>query len=164
MNAATALRLARDAGIYLRVDGDDLVLEASAPPPDAVLDLLSSRKADLIRLLSREAQNDWSEEDWLALFEERSAIAEFDGGSSRSEAEALAFECCVAEWLNRNPVVSPPDRCLECGEPDQPNEPLLPFGAQANGCAWLHKHCWSGWHQARTAQAFDALLAMGIEA
>ena len=32
---------------------------------------------------------------------ERAGIAEFDGGLPRPEAEALAFECCVVEWLNR---------------------------------------------------------------
>lgn len=46
MNAVNALRVARGAGIYLSVDGDDLVLEASKPPPDAILDILSSRKAE----------------------------------------------------------------------------------------------------------------------
>jgi hypothetical protein len=52
----------------------------------------------------------WSREDWQVFFEERAGIAEFDGGLPRLEAEARAFTCCVAEWLNRNPVRSPPDR------------------------------------------------------
>ncbi len=51
MSAANALRAARDAGIGLHVDCVDLVLEASAPPPAAVLDLLTRHKADLIVLL-----------------------------------------------------------------------------------------------------------------
>jgi hypothetical protein len=33
MSAAEALKAAREAGIGLHVDGDGLVLEASAPPP-----------------------------------------------------------------------------------------------------------------------------------
>ena len=33
MSAAEALKAARAAGIQLGIDGDDLVLEASAPPP-----------------------------------------------------------------------------------------------------------------------------------
>ena len=39
MSAAEALKAARAAGIELGIDGDDLVLEAAAPPPAAVLDL-----------------------------------------------------------------------------------------------------------------------------
>jgi hypothetical protein len=33
MSAVEALKVARAAGIHLGIDGDDLVLEASAPPP-----------------------------------------------------------------------------------------------------------------------------------
>ena len=51
----------------------------------------------------------------LVLTAERAGIAEFDGGLPRAEAETRAFECCVVEWLNRNPVCSPPGRCLDCG-------------------------------------------------
>ena len=61
-----ALRAARDAGIGLHVDGVDLVLEASAPPSAAVLDLLARHKADLIMLL-RPGDDGWSAEDWRAL-------------------------------------------------------------------------------------------------
>ena len=121
MSAAEALQAARDAGIGLHVDGGDLVLEASAPPPAAVLDLLSRHKADVIALLRRR-WNGWSAEDWRAFFDERAGIAEFDGGLPRSEAEARAFACCVAEWLNRNPVRSPPGRCLGCGGPEQAHD------------------------------------------
>ena len=48
MNAAEALTLARAAGVRVRADGDDLLLESSAPPPPAVLDLLSRHKADIM--------------------------------------------------------------------------------------------------------------------
>jgi hypothetical protein len=44
----------------------------------------------------------------------RSDNAEFDGGLPRARAEARAFVCCMAEWLNRNFVRSPPGRCLAC--------------------------------------------------
>jgi hypothetical protein len=79
MSAAAALRAAHDAGIGLHVDGVDLVLEASAPPPAAILDLLSRHKADLIALL-RSGDDGWSVEDWRAFYDERAGIAEFDGG------------------------------------------------------------------------------------
>jgi hypothetical protein len=51
MSAAQALKEARAAGVRLGIEGDDLVLEASAPPPAAVLDLLSRHKADVLRML-----------------------------------------------------------------------------------------------------------------
>jgi hypothetical protein len=51
MNAAEALTLARAAGVRLRADGDDLLLESSGPPQPAVLDLLSRHKADIMTML-----------------------------------------------------------------------------------------------------------------
>jgi hypothetical protein len=52
MNAAEAIKAARDAGIELGIDGDDLVLEASASPPAAVLDLLSRHKTEVLVVLA----------------------------------------------------------------------------------------------------------------
>ena len=89
MSAAEALKAARAAGIQLGIDGDDLVLEAAVPPPPAVIDLLSSHKASIVALL-RPAEDGWSAEDRQVLFDERAAIIEFDGGASRTWAEALA--------------------------------------------------------------------------
>ena len=123
MSAALALKTAHAVGIRVRVDGDDLELEAPAQPPQAVLDLLSLHKADILRLL-RPANDGWSPEDWQVFFDERAAIAEFDGGLSRAEAEARAFACCVAEWINRNRTPSAPGRCLACGGGERPCDPL----------------------------------------
>lgn len=162
MSAAAALRAAHDAGIGLHVDGVDLVLEASAPPPAAVLDLLSRHKADLIALL-RSGDDGWSVEDWRALYDERAGIAEFDGGLVRPEAEALAFECCVVEWLNRTFERSPPGSCLACGGADSAHDALLPHGVDPPGHVWLHSRCWHSWHAGRRADAAIALKAMGIE-
>jgi hypothetical protein len=163
MSAAEALKAARDAGIGLHVDGDGLVLEAYAPPPAAVLDLLSRHKAGVIALLQPD-RDGWSAEDWHAFFDERAGIAEFDGGLPRIEAEARAFACCVAEWLNRNPVRSPPGRCLGCSDGDHAHDPLLPFGTGVTGHAWLHGRCWSAWQAGRKAEGLAALIAMGIAA
>src|ERR1700730_15934729 len=51
MSAAEALKAARAAGISVRIDGDDLLLEAPTAPPPAVLDILSRHKADIVTLL-----------------------------------------------------------------------------------------------------------------
>jgi hypothetical protein len=112
--------------------------------------------------LLRTGRDSWSGEDWRPFFDERAGIAEFDGGLPRLEAEGRAFTCCVAEWLIHNPVRSPPDRCLRCGEAEQGHDPLLPLGTESTGHAWLHSRCWSGWHAARQAEATDVLEAMGI--
>jgi hypothetical protein len=162
MSAAHALKSARAVGIRVRIDGDDLELEASAPPPPGMLDLLALHKADLLTLL-RPANDGWSPEDWQVFFDERAGIAEFDGGLSRAEAERRAFACCVTEWLNRNPAPSAPGRCVACGDGEQPGDPLLPFGTDTSGHAWLHRACWPKWCGAREAEAIAALAAMGIE-
>lgn len=162
MSAASALQAARDAGIGLHVDGVDLVLEASAPPSDAILDLLTRHKADLIVLL-RAGDDGSSTEDWQAHFDERVGIAEFDGGLPRPEAEALAFECCVVEWLNRTFERSPAESCLACGGGDSAHDALLPHGVDLTGHVWLHSRCWPSWHAGRRADAVIALKAMGIE-
>ena len=156
MNAAQALKAARAAGIDLAVDGDALALRAATAPLAAVLDALFRHKAEIIALLRR-GRDGWSAEDWQVYFDERAGIAEFDGGLSRAEAEARAFECCVAEWLNRNPVCSSPGRCLECGGKENAWDKLLPYGAEPTGHAWLHSGCWETWHANRKAKAGAAL-------
>jgi hypothetical protein len=56
MSATQALKAARDAGIILGVDCEDLILEASATPPAAILDLLSRKKAEVLALLRATAR------------------------------------------------------------------------------------------------------------
>jgi hypothetical protein len=163
MSARQALKTARAAGICVRVDGDALDLAAAAPPPPAVLELLSHFKADILRLLSP-SLDAWSAEDWQAFFDERAAICEFDGGLPRPDAEARAFDCCVVEWLNRNATSSAPGRCLNCGDAVRDGNPVLPFGTEVSGHAWAHRSCWPAWHHAREAEAVAALASMGIRA
>jgi hypothetical protein len=161
MSAAEVLKAARAANIQLGIDADDLVLEASAPPPPDVIDLLSRHKAGIVALL-RPAEDGWSAEDWQVFFDERAGIVEFDGGFPRAEAEVYVFACCVGEWLNHNPERSPAGRCLGCGDRGHAHDPLLPYGAEPAGHVWLHSHCWPAWYAARKAKAASALAAMGI--
>src|SRR5829696_8287165 len=51
VSAAEALRAARAAGIEFGTDGDDLVLEPSAPPAAMVLNLLMRHKLGIVALL-----------------------------------------------------------------------------------------------------------------
>jgi hypothetical protein len=155
MSAAEALKAARAVGISIKVDGGDLILQASAAPPPAVLDHLSRHKAVIVTLL-RPADDRWSAEDWHVFFDERAGIAEFDGGLPRGQAEARAFACCAEEWLNRNPVRSPPGRCLGFGAGDHAHDPLSPYGMESTGHAWLHSRCWPARYASRKAEAVAA--------
>ena len=152
MSAADALKAARAAGIQLGVDGEDLALTASVPPPATVIDLLASHKAEVVALL-RLSRDGWSAQDWQVFFDERAGIVEFDAGLPRAEAEAHAFACCVVEWLNRNPAQSLAGRCFDCGDLDHAHDPLLPYGVEPTGHAWLHSRCWPAWYEARKAKA-----------
>jgi hypothetical protein len=163
MSAVLALKSARAVGIRVRIDGGDLELEAPAQPPQEVLDFLLLHKADILRLL-RPANDGWSPQDWRVFFDERAAMAEFDGELPRAEAEARAFNCCVAEWINRNPTPSTPGRCLACGGGERSCDPLLPFGTELTGRAWVHRACWSEWSRGREIEAIAALASMGIRA
>lgn len=163
MSAAIALKSARAVGIRVRIDGDDLELEAAAPPPSDVLDLILRHKADILRLL-RQADDGWSPEDWQVFFDERAAIAEYDGELPRDKAERRAFACCATEWVNRNPTPSMPGRCLGCGGGEHVGNPLLPVGTDTTSHACVHRACWPAWHRGREAQAIAALASMGIRA
>jgi hypothetical protein len=163
MSAVVALKAARAAGVHLGIDGDNLVLEAASAPPAAVLDALSRHKAEIMVLL-RPAEDGWSGEDWQVFFDERVGIIEFDGRLLCAQAEAQAFACCVVEWLDRNPAHSPAGRCLGCGDREYAHDPLLSYGAEPTGHAWLHSRCWPSWYDARKATAESALVAIGISA
>jgi hypothetical protein len=147
MSAATALKAARDAGIELGIDGDDLLLEAVSEPPTATIEDLSRHKAEIIELL-RPNKDGWSAEDWRLFFEERAAIAEFDGGLPRSEAEAQAFECCVVKWLDLNPTPSARGHCAWCGQSES-HDAVVPYGTEPGTHIWLHRECWSEWEKMR---------------
>jgi hypothetical protein len=52
MSAAATIRAARHAGVDIATDGNDLLLEASAPPPAELVNLLSRHKAEILDFLS----------------------------------------------------------------------------------------------------------------
>lgn len=161
MSAIEALKAARAAAVEILLDGDDLVLEAPACPPPAVLDLLSQHKPEIIALL-RPDRDGLTGEDWRAFFDERAAMAEFDGGLTRDQAEAQAFRYCVMQWLNRNPSSSVAGRCASCGQAEAKHAMVLPYGTDPGAHTWLHAECWQVWQKTRRAQAMKALTAMGI--
>lgn len=162
MTPAQALRTARGAGVEVALDGDDLVLEAASPPPDSVVRALSDHKAQIIDML-RPGDDGWSAQDWHIYFDERAGIAEFDGGQTREQAEATAFECCIVEWLNRYPCRSDPGVCAACCAPDRSGTTVVPFGTEGHGHTWLHPECWADWYEERRQQARQFLFVLGIK-
>ncbi|MCC6982496.1 MAG: hypothetical protein IT535_04430 [Bauldia sp.] len=183
MNGVEALALAEQAGVSVEVRGESLVLRARHRPSADVLNSLRSSKAGLIEVLSRPrlvssagvidisampadratGHRPNCATDWLAFFDERAAIAEFDGGLSRRKAEAEAYEWCVVEWMNQHhPAGASDDRCLWCGDTGWPGKAIVPFGAQANAIVWLHPRCWESWQRSRRALAEAELGLMGV--
>ena len=105
MSAAEALKAARAAGIKLAIDGDDLVLEASASPPSAVIDCLTGHKTEIVAML-RSGHDGWSAEDWRLFFEERAAIAEFDSPSAicSSTSRSRGLKSPIGSSRRRRPT------------------------------------------------------------
>ena len=163
MSAVEALRLARENGIRLGVEGADLILDADREPARPVLEALRRHKAGIVALLATE-KGDWTAEDWLAFFNERAGIAEFDAKQTRTDAEALAFESCLVEWLDRHPERSDSGRCAWCDKPDRDGHTVVPFGTESHGHTWLHPECWNDWRQDRRERGQQSLVAMGLEA
>lgn len=163
MSAVEALRMAQENGIRLGVSGADLILDAEKEPAPGVLEAIRHHKAGIVALLSVDDEG-WTAEDWRAFYDERAGIAEFDGGQTRTEAEATAFDCCVTEWLNRHPQRSDPSLCAWCRKPDKGGHSVVPFGTEIHGHTWLHPECWDNWHATRRIEAVAALNTIGIRA
>lgn len=142
--------------ITIALQGEKLTLTAYEPPPERLLQALKDQRDALAFLITPDASG-WTPEDWQGYFEERAGIRQFEGGFERNEAERLAFEDCVAEWLTRNPERNKPTRCAACADGEQQNEPLVPFGTQIFGHSWLHHRCWLSWYDARKQKARDIL-------
>ena len=162
MSVAETIRMARENGVRLGVAGADLILTADREPAPPVLEAIRRHKASIVALLTV-PESDWTVEEWRSLFDERAGIAEFDSGQTRTDAEALAFECCIVEWLNHHPERSDPGRCAWCGKPDQDGHAVIPFGTESNGHTWLHPECWPAWSACRRQAAMEALDKLGIE-
>lgn len=163
MRAADALQLARESGVSVVLAGSDLVLDAEREPTPEVLNELKRHKAEIIFLLGSDEGDQWTANDWRVYYDERAGFAEFEGKRSRHEAETIAFEWCVAEWLKRNSVPSDPSRCAWCHRHDSAEHTIVPFGTDSHGHTWLHPECWNDWDANRKAAAATALVSMEIK-
>jgi hypothetical protein len=121
MSAAEAFNAAQAAGLSLAVDGADLILKSSGPPPSAVLDLIRIYKTEIVAAIT--AGNAASQKvddavaDWRGWYEERAAIRQFEGGHTREEAERLAWSEAEDRWHRANGERVPRDLCAGCRRP-----------------------------------------------
>ena len=51
MNAADAIKEAAAVGIQIAIEAGELLLEATAPPPKAIIELITQHKPEIIKLL-----------------------------------------------------------------------------------------------------------------
>jgi hypothetical protein len=164
MNAAEVLDAARGAGLLLAVDGADLVLESSDPPPPAMLELLRAHKAGIITAIT--AAGPVSQEanaagvDWCGWYEERAALRQFDGGYTRDEAECLAWSEAEDRWHRTHGERVPRDLCAGCRRRIGEDKALdLADGSRAHlsdlECLIRHGERWR-------AAAAKALIALGL--
>lgn len=100
MTPSETLRVARCAGLRLEIEDDDLVIQSASRPAAELLQLVAAHKAGILALL-RCAAGPWTSAEWLTFFQERAAIAEFDGGLSRADAEQVAMAEVVALAQNK---------------------------------------------------------------
>lgn len=91
--ARDVLSIARRAGMRIEVENDDLVVTSAVRPEAAVVRLIAAHKAEILALNRAE--------DWLAVFHERAAIAEHDGGLNRQAAETLAMEEVLVGYMRQ---------------------------------------------------------------
>src|ERR1041385_4131071 len=104
-----ALEAARHAGVLIRLDGNDLVLQAKAAPPSSVVELIARHKSEL-RALLQTSTVQWLDQNpepsppgrcaWCGLAENASAVVVPFGTEPGTHAW-LHSECWPAWYQSR---------------------------------------------------------------
>ena len=97
-----------------------------------------------------------STQAWLI---ERAAMRE-DSGTTRVDANKLAFDELLWLWHAANPVEHTPGRCAACGTAFEPPVMSLPDGAQV--CDGPDHDCLIAYGSDRRIDAVKALKSLGI--
>lgn len=147
--------------LFQRAEGASDMVPEQVTSDIGIEAALPARDAELVSPTSSHPRDFWLPADWRVRFDECAGRAEYQDGLPRAEAEARAFECCVAEWQIRNFGPSEPGRCAACGS-DDTVDPLIPLGGETLGHVWLHSRCWTRYRDRRRARAVAALRAMGV--
>ncbi len=139
MIAADLIRIVEQAGGHLEPDGDSLVVEAPEPLPESIMVELRAHKAEVLVALAGQSARASSGNDtllrrahlavvpdlsdpedirtWLI---ERAAMRELGSGTTRVDADRLAFDELLWLWHAANPVEHTPGRCAACGTAFKP--------------------------------------------
>jgi len=179
MLAAELIRAVEQAGGHLEPDGADLVVEAPGPLPEPIMVELRAHKAEVLVVLSGQAARPSSENDdllrraqlavvpdlsdpedirvWL---HERAAMREVNLGSTRADADKLAFDELLWLWCAANPVDHAPGQCAACGTAFEPPVMSLPDGATV--CDQPDHGCLIFYGNGRRMAAVNALEGIGI--
>ena len=105
MNAALVLQQAQADGMRLWLTAPDKInFRGPQKAASKWTPILKLHKPEIIALLKfpQTEGTPWAAADWRTFFDERAAVAEFDGAIPRPQAERQAWLCCVAEWLCQN--------------------------------------------------------------
>lgn len=157
MSAIRALEAAHAAGLAVRIEGQNLRLEAIAEPPRAVLDALRSYKTDILDLLRR-THGGWTVYEWQTYFDERAGIAEFERSYTRYDAELVAFEDCVDLLLAQDLFEGrAPGACIHCGKAASADSTAVLDVVSSNGTGLLHTACAPKWKILRRVKARTSL-------
>ena len=92
MGAPDLLDALRDAGLTVSADGDRLSVAGPTSALERFRPAIREQKDALLSLLKVDAGGTAAEPFDRESFEERAAVAEFDGGLPRPDAEALAWQ------------------------------------------------------------------------
>ncbi len=98
-------------------------------------------------------------EDIRTWLDERAAVRE-DSGTTRVDADKLAFDELLWIWHAANPVETAPSQCAACGTAFEPPVMSLPDGAQV--CDKSDHDCLIAYGNSRRMEAVKALEGVGI--
>lgn len=100
---------------------------------------------------------------WRDFFEERAAHLEIDAGYPRIEAEALAFDGCIAEWHLRHGALPEPGRCAGCdSQLDAQSGLVLDRGVRVHFGGVYEVGCVVAYDRQSRDNAIAALQALGV--
>ncbi len=179
MLAVDLIRAVKQAGGHLEPDGDGLVVEAPEPLPEPIMVELrahkaevlvalagqtagaSSGNADLLRRAHLAVVPDLSDpEDIRAWLIEHAAMRK-GSGTTRIDADRLAFDELLWLWHAANSVEHAPGQCAACGTTFEPPAMSLPDGATV--CDKPDHACLITYGNGRLQEAVKALKSLGIE-
>ncbi len=180
MLAADLIRAVEQAGGHLRRDGDGLMIEAPEPLPEPIMTELRAHKVEVLVALAKQTAKascgkddllrrahlavvpDLSDpEDIRTWLDERAAMREVGSGTTRVDADKLAFDELLWIWHAANPAAFAPGECAACGTAFEPPVMSLPDGAQV--CDKPDHGCLITYGNGRRMEAVGALRSLGIK-